>query len=333
MKVMLLVMDEQRVILDWLYESIKNSCESCTIFRLSGRQQRNLGHFLSSVDFRAYDRVVIFTRVKRQITQLAVLKCIPGLVFFEHDAYQNYMVGSKYFGAYSDLYLKLPWARALVSGCGVARQLRDEGVDAVFVSKGYDEHMLRNLERPRDIDVGFLGSLVSGEYSGRKAILEEIASRTHLHVARTRSGQEYLETLNRIRIFVSADVGMGEYMIKNFEAMACGCVLLAYSQGAEEDAAIGFEDGRNVMLYRSADEAVERIERLLAEPALADQIARAGQIFVEQRYTFARVGHDLAKAIEQPMRPWPGVPGWLRLWVRLRYGLKVGGLLRPASLR
>jgi spore maturation protein CgeB len=116
---------------------------------------------------------------------------------------------------------------------------------------------------------------------------------------------------------------MGEYMIKNFEAMACGCVLLAWSQGEEEDSALGFEDGKNVMLYRSAEEAVEKINRLKANPELAERIAYAGQTFVEQNYTFARVGRDLARAIEQPMRPWPGVSALQRMWVRLRYGLKV----------
>ncbi len=42
-------------------------------------------------------------------------------------------------------------------------------------------------------------------------------------------GEEYCATLNRIRFFVSADVGMGEYMIKSFEAMACAGRDLAAS--------------------------------------------------------------------------------------------------------
>ncbi|MNF99557.1 hypothetical protein D3C84_824600 [compost metagenome] len=154
-------------------------------------------------------------------------------------------------------------------------------------------------------------------------MLEAISAQSGLLITRTESGEEYLGLLNRIRIFISADVGMGEYMIKNFEAMACGCVLLAWSQGVEEDSALGFEDGQNVMLYRSAEEAVEKINRLKTNPELAERIARAGQTFVEQHYTFARVGRDLAKAIEQPMRPWPGVSALQRMWVRLRYGLKV----------
>jgi len=60
MKVMLLVMDEQRVILDRLYDIVQQNCDECFIYRLSKQQQLNLGSFLASVDYQTFDRVVIF---------------------------------------------------------------------------------------------------------------------------------------------------------------------------------------------------------------------------------------------------------------------------------
>ncbi|MCF4998855.1 glycosyltransferase [Pseudomonas syringae] len=322
MKVMLLVMDEQRVILDRLYEIVQQTCEECFVYRLSKQQQMNLGPFLASVDYQTFDRVVIFTRVKRLVPQLRVLKCIPGLIFLEHDAYQNYMPESKYRGVYSRLYKRLPSCRALVSGAVVARKMNAEGIDTVFVSKGYDEQMLHNTRAERDIPVGFLGSLKSTEYAHRKALLESLAKRTGMLVTRTNSGAEYLETLNRIRIFVSADIGMNEFMIKNFEAMACGCVLLAWSQG-EEDTLLGFEDMHNTVFYRSEDEAVEKIKLLQSDPQLADRIASNGQAFAESRYSFARVGQTLATEIQRDMRPWQPPSAFTRWWVKARYGMKV----------
>ena len=322
MKVMLLVMDEQRVILDRLYEMVQQNCDECVIYRLSKHQQMHLGPFLTSVDHQHYDRVVIFSRVKRLAPQLSVLKCIPGLVFLEHDAYQNYMPTSKYFKSYSRLYRRLPWSRALVSGAVVARRMRSETIDAVFVSKGYDEQNLRNLGTERDIPIGFLGSLKSKEYAQRKALLEAMARRTGMLVTRTESGDEYLRTLNRIKVFVSADIGMGEFMIKNFEAMACGCVLLAWSQG-EEDDLLGFKDMHNVVFYRSEDEAVEKLKLLQSDPELASRIASHGQAFAASRYSFARVGHDLAVEIQREMRPWQPPSAFSRFWVKMRYGMKV----------
>ncbi|WP_460104840.1 glycosyltransferase [Pseudomonas sp. S2_D10] len=324
MKIMLLVMDEQRVILDRLYAVVRENCDDCTIYRLSKPQQMKLGKFLASVNYEDFDRVVIFSRVKRLAPQLSVLKCIPGLIFLEHDAYQNYMPESKYQGVYSRLYRRLPNCRALVSGAVVARRMQAENIDAVFVSKGYDEQMLRNTDSVRDIPIGFLGSLKSTEYAQRKALLESLVQRTGMLVTRTQSGREYLETLNRIKIFVSADLGMGEFMIKNFEAMACGCVLLAWSQG-EEDRLLGFEDMENTVFYRSEDEAVQKLELLQRDPELAARIARNGQAFAESRYSFARVGRALAEEIQREMRPWQAPSVFTRGWVKLRYGMNVPG--------
>ena len=268
---------------------------------------------------------MIFSRLKRLVGQLNVLRCIPGLIFLEHDACQNYMQFSKYRGKYSAFYRRLPWARVLCSGAVVARKFQDEGVDAVFVPKGYDETMLKNLQLPREIPVGFLGSLKGIAYTERKQILEQISDRTGMIIRRTKSGTEYLEALNRIQIFVSADVGMGEYMIKNFEAMACGCVLVAWRQDDEEVSALGLHDMKNLVLYRSVDEAVAKIKMLQADPDLAERIAQSGQALAQERYTFSRVGQALAQAIVEPMRPWPGVSSLRRFWVGLRYQLKVPG--------
>ncbi|WP_202985136.1 glycosyltransferase, partial [Klebsiella pneumoniae] len=96
-------------------------------------------------------------------------------------------------------------------------------------------------------------------------------------MTRTKSGEDYCNTLNRIRFFVSADVGMGEYMIKNFEAMACGCVLLAYDQGEEENRALGLQDMHNVVFYDSIPTLQEKLRRLRANPELARQIAENGR--------------------------------------------------------
>jgi glycosyltransferase involved in cell wall biosynthesis len=322
MKVMLLVMDEQRVILDRLYEIVQQNCDECVVYRLSKKQQMNLGPFFASVDYQGFDRIVIFSRVKRLVPQLSVLKCIPGLVFLEHDAYQNYMPESKYHRVYSLLYKRLPSSRVLVSGAVVARRMQAENIDAVFVSKGYDEQMLHNTGSVRDIPVGFLGSLKSTEYAQRRALLESLSQRTGMLVGRTKSGADYLQMLNRIKIFVSADIGMNEFMIKNFEAMACGCVLLAWSQG-EEDELLGFQDMHNVVFYRCEDEAAEKLRLLQSDPALTARIASNGQAFAESQYSFDRVGRTLAAEIQREMRPWQPPSAFTRLWVKVRYGMQV----------
>ncbi|MNE16842.1 hypothetical protein D3C80_1097960 [compost metagenome] len=201
----------------------------------------------------------------------------------------------------------------------VSERLRQEGFDAEFVPKGYDQQLLADQGRERDIELAFVGSTNSVAYSGRKALLDELAQVENLLVTRTNSGEEYCDTLNRIRFFVSADVGMGEYMIKNFEAMACGCVLLAYDQGETENRALGLKDMHNVVLYDSIAALQEKLKVLRGDPALVERIGNNGRELAVSQFSFAQVGRSIVEKMQPPLRPRPALSGWQRL--RLRLGI------------
>lgn len=318
MKVLFLVQKEQRAILDRLYEGVAANCD-CDLRWLSSDEQRNLRrYFRREVDVTQYDRIVFFLRFKQEIRQVGFIRTLPNLVILEHDAYQNY-IPCKYTGKFSAHYRKLPWARVISSGYVVSERLRQEGFDAVFVPKGYDEQLLGDQGRERDIELAFVGSTKSVAYSGRKALLDELGQVENLVVTRTKSGEDYCNTLNRIRFFVSADVGMGEYMIKNFEAMACGCVLLAYDQGAAENRALGLQDMHNVVLYSSIPQLQEKLGILRGDPALAARIAANGRELAVSGFSFTQVGRSIVQHMQAPLRPRPALTAWQRL--RLRLGL------------
>jgi len=318
MKVLFLVQKEQRAILDRLYEGVAANCD-CDLRWLGSDEQRNLRrYFRREVDVTQYDRIVFFLRFKQEIRQVGFIRTLPNLVILEHDAYQNY-IPCKYTGKFSAHYRKLPWARVISSGYVVSERLRQEGFDAVFVPKGYDEQLLGDQGRERDIELAFVGSTKSVAYSGRKALLDELGQVENLVVTRTKSGEDYCNTLNRIRFFVSADVGMGEYMIKNFEAMACGCVLLAYDQGAAENRALGLQDMHNVDLYSSIPQLQEKLGILRGDPALAARIAANGRELAVSGFSFTQVGRSIVQHMQAPLRPRPALTAWQRL--RLRLGL------------
>lgn len=317
-KVLFLVQKEQRAILDRLYQGIAQHCE-CDIRWLGREEQADLRrYFAEHIQIADYDRILLFLRFKQEIRQVPFISTLPNLVILEHDAYQNY-ISCKYTGMFSRHYRQLPWARVISSGFEVVTRLRGEGVDAVFVPKGYDQQLLRNLQQERDIELAFVGSTKSVAYSGRKAMLDALAEVEPLQVMRTNSGDDYLQVLNRIRFFVSADVGMGEYMIKNFEAMACGCVLFAYDQGAEENRALGFIDMHNLVLYRTLDELRSKLALLRADRQLAEAIAARGCELAQTRFRFADLGREIVDVMQVPLRPWRRVSWWERQ--RLRWGI------------
>lgn len=304
---------EQRVILNRLYESIENNSDCDTRWLTSVEQGNLKKYFNRNVELSKYDRIIIFLRFKKELKQINFIKTLPNLVILEHDAYQNF-IECKYTGKFLYYYNKMPWVRVLSSGATVTRRLQEKGVDAVFVPKGYDQYLLTNLRLARDIELGFIGSTKSVAYSQRKDFLEQLSIEDNLLATRTKSGEEYLKTLNRIRFFVSADIGMGEYMIKNFEAMACGCVLFAYDQGEEENKALDFKDMENIVLYRSLVEFKEKLAILRCDTALAEQIANRGQKLAEQYFTFEHLGMKILEALTPPLR----VQTKQRLWSKLK---------------
>ncbi len=303
MKVLLLVQDEQRIILDYYYDCIAQQFEKTDIRRLNSAEQANLRQYFSNyIETELYDRIILFLRFKKEIRQVRFLRKIPNLVFLEHDAYQNYVSDNKYEGKFFQHYSKLPWVRVLCSGFVVSQKLKAQGIDAVFVPKAYDDRLIYNQRRQRDIETGFIGSLGSKTYSRRKELLDTLQKEENMLVTRTGSGQEYVETLNRIRFFISADVGMGEYMIKNFEAMAAGCVLFAWSQGRDENLALGFKDMHNIVLYNSVKELKTKLRLLRSDAGLCSQIAQRGQQLAEERYTYSKVSVQLKNQVARPLR-------------------------------
>lgn len=301
MKVLFLVQKTQRVLLGRFYESICRHLGNCEIHWLTSDEQADLKTFCHKVGAESYDRVILFIRFKKEIKQVRFIQTLPGLIILEHDAYQNYIRG-KYMGRFSRYYKKLPWVRVISSGYGITEKLRKEGVDAHFVSKGYDQFLLKNHHSERDIELGFIGSTSNSAYGQRRELLETLTEHENLFVTRTNSGKEYCDALNRIKIFVGADVGFGEYMIKNFEAMACGCLLLAWNQGGKENAALGFVDMQNVVLFNDVGELREKLAGLRENPQLIGEIAEAGQELIEKRYSWDSLGEEAAKRVKQPLR-------------------------------
>ncbi len=312
MKILLLVQKEQRVILDRLYDSIAQHADECDTRWLSSAEQANLKHyFRKQVEVARYDRIIFFLRFKKEMRQWRFIRTLPNLIILEHDAYQNY-IPNKYQGKYTRHYHRMPWVRVLCSGAHVTQQLQRDGVDAVFIPKGYDQSLIQHQQQARTIELGFVGSLKSGVYSQRKQFLEQLAALEKMEIVRTKSGQDYVDKLNSIRFFASADIGMGEYMIKNFEAMAAGCVLLAWRQDHSEEETLGLRDMENIVLYSSLEECRAKLAQLRADPALAERIAQAGQTLVEQQYSFAALGKKIIEAIAVPLRNPADYPRTLR---------------------
>ncbi|MDO7927303.1 glycosyltransferase [Pseudomonas sp. KFB-139] len=268
-----------------LWEGLKRFAD-VEVRHVDRDQHKQLGRVLSAIDFSLYDRVVVDLLFRYLCKQARQLKRISGLLIYEEDACQEFISGSRWQGKFSAFYRKIPHAKIIMTGFWVAERFRELGVDTRFLAKGYNSSSLYANGAERDIELGFIGRLGSDTYRERRDFLQQAVDRYQLELMRTAPGDEYREALNRIRVFVSADIGLGEYMAKNFEAMACGCVLLAYRQGHGEEQALGLEDGVNVMLYSDDNEFSEKLALLRNDPALLARIAEQGMLFARQHLDY-----------------------------------------------
>lgn len=281
-------------------------------------EQRQLGKLLRRFDLACYDRVILDLLFRNLSPQSRLLSNIPGLVLYEEDACQEFIQDSKWFGKFSAFYRKLPHARVIFTGYRVCQQFKSLGVDACFLPKGYDSSKLCDMGQARDIELGFIGRLASDAYKDRREFLERAAREHGLQIMRTEPGDAYRETLNRIRIFLSADIGLGEYMAKNFEAMACGCVLLAYRQGEGEEQALGLVEGENVLLYDDYSDCFRQLRELRSRPERFAGLAQSAANLARQRFDYAAQASALFDCLQTMPRSAPVKSGWrqtLRSWI------------------
>lgn len=279
---------------------------------LNKKEIKALPRTLRKLKPRQYDRVILdlpFAKVHRYARQLQTLS---GLVVFEEDACQNFLPQSRWRNAFETYYRQLPNARIILSGFATGTRFGKLGIENQVIPKGYDASILRNAESPRDIEIGFIGRVQSAVYQQRRELLESVDASLGVTLLRTHSREEYCDTLNRIRFFLSADVGIGEYMAKNFEAMACGCVVVAHRQGDGEEEALGLVDMQNIVLYSTADEAIQKIRLLQADQATLRRIADAGQNHVSARFTHRHIADQMLAIAREPItQAKVRKPGWL----------------------
>jgi len=297
MKLLALVADQRMPNNDAMYKAIQQYAE-VDIIKVDSTQQKSLRKLFKSIDISKYDRILMDLHFKRIVKQARFIRTLPNLTIYEEDACQNYITVSKWYGKFLSFYKKLGVFRLVCTSMDLAEKFKKEGLDAHFLAKGYDQSLLRNLNVERDIEMGFVGRLTSDVYVERYKLLNFMQEAGGLQLLRTEPGIDYLNILNRIKVFISADVGLGEYMIKNFEAMACGCLLVAYRQGAEEEA-LGLEDMKNIVLYENQKELLAKLDILESKPERVLEISNAGQLLAEECFTYTAMAGKLRSTLDK----------------------------------
>jgi hypothetical protein len=308
MKVLLIIKGKTPVPQTTMWDALTRLCDVERV-EFGDDEMSRYAQALTQFDFSRYNRVLLDQNIQRIGRQYPALRPVPNLVFLEQDACQHFIRESAWYGRYAPVFRDIGCVRVLVSNRTCEMAFRAAGVDCAYLPKAFDENAISNLRRPRDVEFGYIGRVNHAVYAERRRLLEAVEKPLNLQRLRSEFGDRaaYNNLLNRIRFFVSADIGMNEYMFKNFEAMAAGCVLMAKRQPEIEQQALGFADMENVVLYDDATGLIEKAQQLRNDTALADRIAAAGQALVESRHTMSRRATELFQLLQAPIQPAPSL--------------------------
>lgn len=300
MNIVVLTHKPRPIDIDKIFLFLKNHlrADSFEVIDVPVKESKNISPFIKQYNLKKKDLVILDLPFKRLYKQAKQINKLKKVFIYEEDACQNFLNHSKWYGKFDWFYSKLKNASIICTGSHVTSQLNALAHDVRFLPKGFNKDLLGNDNLERTIALGFIGSLRSDVYMERRNALEFMTEKAGLKALHTESFEEYREKLNRMKIFFSADIGMGEYMCKNFEAMACGCVLVAYKQGNGEEEALGLADMENAVLYSSIEEAFEKVNTLLNDSDLCDRIATAGQKHVLANMEFEHLGRQWADIIK-----------------------------------
>jgi len=105
--------------------------------------------------------------------------------------------------------------------------------------------------------------------------------------------------VRRAHMFVCPIRDGGGTRLKILDAMAQGIPIVATTIACE---GLGMKHGEHVLYANTAQEYVMMIDRLLSDPALCSQLSLSGRRFVEEHYSFAKVGDKLSEIYQQALR-------------------------------
>lgn len=145
-------------------------------------------------------------------------------------------------------------------------------------------------------------TLIGSGHPDYEALLHNLIARyniaQHVHFAGRVERSEIAQRLSEHDVFLFTSSGPEALARSVMEAMAAGLLVIGAETGGQVEM---FEDGRNSLTFKAEDAVglANQIERVLLDPALRVQLARAGQQTILTRFTLKRMVNDVEAWLQQ----------------------------------
>ena len=144
-----------------------------------------------------------------------------------------------------------------------------------------DVNFFRDMEIPRDLDIGFVGQTGSG-HTRRRKILDVLSRKYRVNEQRVYKQSEISEIYSRSKITVNIPI-RGDLNFRFFEAISCGSLLVTerLNNGQEELC----QEDVHYVAYDSENELLEKVDYYLKNEDERLRIAQAGKDKVLKNHT------------------------------------------------
>ncbi|KAF0219357.1 MAG: methyltransferase FkbM [Geobacteraceae bacterium] len=200
------------------------------------------------------------------------------------------------------------------------RKFREYGIASYYQPLAFEPRVLERIgEKERIYPVTFVGG-ISAMHGKGKELLERVAELAPVEFwgygagtlpegspLRSRHhgeawGLEMFSLLRQSRITINRHIDVAENYANNmrlFEATGCGALLITdYKDNLNEL----FEIGKEVVVYRSAEECAALVAYYLAHPEEAEEIARAGQARTLRDHSYTKNMALTAEILQRHLR-------------------------------
>ena len=163
----------------------------------------------------------------------------------------------------------------------------------------------RLCDGPRDVDVAFVGGASQPVHTTRAALLARIREKYSLLALEHAYGEEMCRAFGRGKLAFN-HAAVEDLNMRVFEALAMGCALLTNREGEVNGLLDLFQDGKQLIVYDSADDLLEKIQTYLQDEEARTRIAGAGRAEVLAHHTYAHRIQTILETVEAL------VPGYAR---------------------
>lgn len=164
-----------------------------------------------------------------------------------------------------------------------------------------DTNFFKNYNTNRDIDCCFMGSTWEQLYgNGRSTLKKTLKILKGNNWTKRAYFDDYVDILNRSKIFITNNFKLGYWSKKIMEAMSCGCMLL--TDDYPEYEYYGFKDEIHLIKYKTIDEMIELADFYRNNDKRRRKIADAGSKYVRKKFNIVIATEELIEIIQKEIK-------------------------------